>query len=321
MRKILGFLLLVFLCLLLSRCGGGSSSTTPAPKPTVLSFAFLRSTSSNLFQPIIGKLTNGVYSETGINTQVDIHSVILSPDGKLGLFDMTNDKGAMDIYIANADGTGQPTALTNDDFDDMYPVFSPDGKTIAFMSNQGNANGWDIMVANPDGTGQINLTANLGVDFGQPSFSPDGKTIVASGYDNNNSFSNIYFMGSDGTSPTPITLNTDLGVQCWWPAYMPDGRIAFTRIDANTMTMDIYVMNKDGNNLQKLSTSGMDWYPRALGNLIVFNSYRDGNAEIYTMKPDGSSVTRLTNNSVYDSFSSDFYLGTHSAARRWTKGF
>ena len=33
---------------------------------------------------------------------------------------------------------------------------------------------------------------------------------------------------------------------------------------------------------------------------IAFSSNRDGNPEIYTMKLDGSEVTRLTNNSVYD---------------------
>src|SRR5688572_12936179 len=41
---------------------------------------------------------------------------------------------------------------------------------------------------------------------------------------------------------------------------------------------------------------------------IAFASTRDGNYEIYVMNPDGSSQTRLTNNSVFDgrpSFSRD----------------
>ncbi|HEX3047570.1 MAG TPA: hypothetical protein VHY08_22655 [Bacillota bacterium] len=38
----------------------------------------------------------------------------------------------------------------------------------------------------------------------------------------------------------------------------------------------------------------------SLPNKIFFTSYRDGNAEIYSMKPDGSSQTRLTNNTAYD---------------------
>lgn len=37
---------------------------------------------------------------------------------------------------------------------------------------------------------------------------------------------------------------------------------------------------------------------------IVFSSARDGNEEIYTMNPDGSNVTRLTNNSANDQYPS-----------------
>jgi Tol biopolymer transport system component/N-acetylneuraminic acid mutarotase len=37
-----------------------------------------------------------------------------------------------------------------------------------------------------------------------------------------------------------------------------------------------------------------------LPNKIFFTSYRDGNAEIYSMNPDGSFQTRLTNNVAYD---------------------
>jgi Tol biopolymer transport system component len=37
---------------------------------------------------------------------------------------------------------------------------------------------------------------------------------------------------------------------------------------------------------------------------IVFSSNRDGNEEIYTMNPDGSNVTRLTNNSANDQYPS-----------------
>ena len=38
------------------------------------------------------------------------------------------------------------------------------------------------------------------------------------------------------------------------------------------------------------------------GSRIAFNSERDGEDEIYLMNLDGSSLTRLTNNSEFDGF-------------------
>src|SRR3954453_19265150 len=58
----------------------------------------------------------------------------------------------------NGDGTG-PTRLPLNKATDGSGAFSPDGKKIAFASDQ-DGNG-EIYVMNPDGAGQANLT-NLG---------------------------------------------------------------------------------------------------------------------------------------------------------------
>ncbi len=46
-----------------------------------------------------------------------------------------------------------------------------------------------------------------------------------------------------------------------------------------------------------LAMSGLSW---AAGEKITFHSQRDGNREIYSMDPDGSNQTRLTNNTFTD---------------------
>jgi TolB protein len=56
-------------------------------------------------------------------------------------------------------------------------------------------------------------------------------------------------------------------------------------------------MNVDGSNLRRLTESPQqDTYPSMSpdGKSIVFESYRDGHAEIYRMNADGSGVARLT---------------------------
>jgi len=73
------------------------------------------------------------------------------------------------------------------------------------------------------------------------------------------------------------------------------GKIVFqsTR-DGN---FEIYSMNDDGSNLQRLTNSpaydvSPSWSPD--GSQVLFASDRDGNWEIYVMEPDGADVKRLT---------------------------
>lgn len=55
----------------------------------------------------------------------------------------------------NIDGSGV-TRLTNNDADDAFPTFSPDGGTIAFHSFRDGD--WGIYILNVDGSGEKKLT-------------------------------------------------------------------------------------------------------------------------------------------------------------------
>ena len=63
------------------------------------------------------------------------------------------------------------------------------------------------------------------------------------------------------------------------------------------------LVNPDGTGHQQITSNTTDdvnpvWSPN--GQKIAFQSYRDGQAEIYVMNADGSGVTRLTNDPEYD---------------------
>src|SRR6266850_5473821 len=65
--------------------------------------------------------------------------------------------------------------LTHDPGISEWPTWSPDGKTLAFVSNRdGN---FDIYVRRVDGGQEVNITNDPAQDF-QPSFSPDGNQIA-----------------------------------------------------------------------------------------------------------------------------------------------
>jgi 6-phosphogluconolactonase (cycloisomerase 2 family) len=213
------------------------------------------------------------------------------------------DNGNNEIYIMNADGTGQ-TRLTNNPTADDYPSFSPDGSKIIFASNRdGN---WEIYIMNIDGSGQTRLTNTPEFDE-YPCFSPDGTKIAFTSTHGANY--EIYIMNADGTGKTRLT-NNPASDNC--PSFSPDGtKIAFmsTRdIGGNT---EIYVMNADGTGQTRLTNNpASDEYPSFSpdGTKIAFMSTRNGTYNIYIMNADGTGQTRLTNNPArdeYPSFSPD----------------
>ena len=62
-------------------------------------------------------------------------------------------------------------------------------------------------------------------------------------------------------------------------------------------------MNADGTNQTNISNNAADdafpaWSPD--GTKIAFQSFQDGDVDIYTMNPDGTNQTDISNNSVHD---------------------
>ena len=157
-----------------------------------------------------------------------------SPDGKHIVYDRmyaTASSGGIqgNLWIANADGT-DAHQLTNpkEPQNDASPVWAPDGKSIAFQRNAGNApadaDGSSIDTVSSDGTGLRQLTA-IGLRLAVPRWSPDGSTILAYQDSTPGKFapSGLYTIRPDGTGLRNLT-GTSADLQYGVPAYSPDGR-------------------------------------------------------------------------------------------------
>ena len=93
------------------------------------------------------------------------------------------------------------------------------------------------------------------------------------------------------------------------PAWSPDGRrIAFAEYRSNRPgKSDIHVIRRDGTHLVRVtdtrrrSEDDLDWSSR---NRLVFRSsrgrFRDNRFELFTMRPNGQALRRLTDNDVPD---------------------
>lgn len=206
--------------------------------------------------------------------------------------------GNREIYVMNADGSGQTNLTNNPAFDDA-PNWSPDGTKIVFRFNPGF--GPDkIWIMNTDGSNRHELYfPQVG---GQPAWSPDGTkiAIIKRRIPGLTDDLEIAVVNADGSG---LLFLTDNSVADMRPAWSPDGtKIAFFRGDAVALKGDVWVMNADGTdqlNLTNMPSVGNlwpTWSPD--GTKIAFASDRDhpfpGLNEIYVMNADGSNVTRLT---------------------------
>jgi Tol biopolymer transport system component/imidazolonepropionase-like amidohydrolase len=153
-------------------------------------------------------------------------SLDVSPDGKTIVFDILGD-----LYTIPITG-GSATRLTTGTAWDCMPRWSPDGRSIAFISDRDG--GDNLWLVNADGTGAHKITKEVDNALSSPMWSPDGQYIAVRRFGayptEENYLTNVplwmyHVNGGNGVQLFPAVATrktTNTGV-----AFSPDGRLVY----------------------------------------------------------------------------------------------
>jgi len=264
----------------------------------------------------------------------------LSFNGKRLIFQSTRDGFECDqIFTMNLDGSNVRLVSTGKGRttcgyflkDDQHIIFSSthmDADTCPPRPDFSRGYVWavypsyDIFVAKDDGSELRALTASPGYDA-EATVSPDGKKIVFTS--NRDGDLDIYSMDVDGSNLQRLTnaVGYDGGA-----FYSPDGNKIVYRAhhpeEAEEIAdyqgllrqnlvrpgrLDIYIMNADGSNQQRITNHGaanFAPYFHPDGRRIIFGSNLEDpqkrNFDLYMISVDGSGLERITYHEEFDSF-------------------
>jgi Tol biopolymer transport system component len=202
-----------------------------------------------------------------------------------------------DIVTIPAAG-GQPAAVTNDAAVDANPIWAPDGKHLYFISDRsGSMNLWRIAI--DESSGKV-LSAPEPVPTPSPfvlnlTVSSDGKRLAFTSILSTQNIQKIAFdpiAGRTIGAPVPVTTGTRR-----WQTFNPSPDGQWVAMDSGPPQEDIYVIHADGSGLRQLTNdAAFDrspfWSPD--GGRIAFHSNRGGVQQIWSVKPDGSELRRLS---------------------------
>ncbi|MDN3652057.1 amidohydrolase family protein [Thalassotalea ponticola] len=209
-------------------------------------------------------------------------NVDISPDGKTLVFDLLGD-----IYTMPVSG-GKATALTQDIAWQMQPTFSPDGKYIAFTSDQGG--GDNIWVMDVDGANATQITKETFRLVNSPAWSPDGDYLVARKHFTGTrslGAGEVWMYHKSGGTGMMLTKRPNQQKDLGEPAFSPDGRYVYFSQDA-TPGKTFHYSKDSEKGIYKIKR-----YDRETGDIKVILEGRGG-AIRPTPSPDGKKLAYIS---------------------------
>lgn len=212
---------------------------------------------------------------------------------------------AGDLFVADLDSAGtvgQARRLTSDDGVESNPVFSPDGRTIAFSAQyDGNVDVYTVPVT---GGAPARLTWHPGADQVQ-SFTPDGKAVLFTSQRATYTarYAQLFTVAVDGGMEEALPIPNAARA-----TYSPDGkRIAYNPLGPRHQqwkqyrggtVSQLWLYDPKDHGIEKITqpaSRANDTDPMWIGDTVYFRSDRAGEFNIFaydTARRDVRQVTR-----------------------------
>ena len=198
--------------------------------------------------------------------------------------------------VERAGGTAK--RLTNTPNEETSPVFSPDGRRIAF--SRSNGNDWDVFIAQADGSGEPTRVTMMPEDDFVTAWSPDGKEVIFETTRDEETVTRLY-----KTSADRLMLATALPLhQSYSGSMSPDAtRIVYNprsgagdwRYYRGGYAAPLWIANLKTGALEKLSNGTQnDRNPVWVEDRIFFVSDRTGIFNLYFYDTKSKKTEQLT---------------------------
>ena len=244
----------------------------------------------------------GLVLGSGTTVRGNMKSPSWSTDGKMVVFHKT---------IESRPARMLPVFSLDPDFSlfrtGLFPAWAPRGDRVILAENPGLL----LMDVSRESITDIYPSKGLydskGLQLGSSAWSPDGSTIAfgtGAAFADHATPTQIAIIKPDGSGFRTIT--GDKG-NAAFPSWSPDGKRLVYRVAGSEQGLRI--VNVEDGKITQLTTGYDDfpgWSPK--GDLIAFTSFRDGDFEIYTIRPDGTGIKRLTHdrgNNAHGAWSAD----------------
>jgi Tol biopolymer transport system component/DNA-binding winged helix-turn-helix (wHTH) protein len=224
-----------------------------------------------------------------------------TPDGRIVYASVAS--GSWDIWVMNADGTGQ-RQLTVGARSNYGPSVSSDGRHVVFVSNRAGG-AFNIWRMDADGSNPLRLTSGHGENF--PHVTPDGRSVVYASVGGGQEAA-IWKVPIDGGEPVRLTSRP-----ASWPFVSPDGKaFVCTYGEGPFATNKLAVIPIEGGEPTRLYDiaptfrANTVWLPDNRG--IAFLDTRTGATNVFMQPLSGGKPVQLTH-----------FAADHVAAFDWSR--